>query len=298
MPPRITKEDLLGLQPECDAFVGIDSDGCVFDTMGVKQRTFFHPLILKHWNLQPAESALRETAEFVNLSSVWRGSNRFVALLKTFELFNGRSDVQAMDLPLPCTRELRAYVESGVPLGHPTLEAEAERPDRAELRRVLEWSRAVNHDISSRMEAIPPFPHVRECLELLRGRADVLVVSQTPEEALIHEWTRHGLSGWVRAIAGQELGTKTEHLALATGGRYARNRVLLIGDALGDWKAARESQALFFPILPGAETESWARFQEEGLDRFLDGQFEGLFQDRLIIDFRARLPDRPSWQTV
>ena len=37
----------------------------------------------------------------------------------------------------------------------------------------------------------------------------------------------------------------------------------MIGDAPGDMKAARANGALFFPINPGHEDESWERFYDE-----------------------------------
>jgi len=43
----------------------------------------------------------------------------------------------------------------------------------------------------------------------------VMVVSATPGEALQREWHEHGLVRHVALIAGQELGSKREHLGLA-----------------------------------------------------------------------------------
>ena len=77
---------------------------------------------------------------------------------------------------------------------------------------------------------------------------------------------------YVRAIAGQEIGTKTEHLTMAAKGKYPDNRILMIGDAPGDFKAARENGALFFPVVPGRENESWKLFYEEALDIFINGK--------------------------
>ncbi|MCA1808924.1 MAG: hypothetical protein ABR497_09800 [Kiritimatiellia bacterium] len=74
-----------------DCLVGIDSDGCVFPTMEIKQRQCIHPLIIKHWHLDPLAPLVRETAAFVNLYSRSRGSNRFVALCRTMELLAGPS---------------------------------------------------------------------------------------------------------------------------------------------------------------------------------------------------------------
>jgi superfamily I DNA/RNA helicase len=45
----------------------------------------------------------------------------------------------------------------------------------------------------------------------------------------------------------------------------------MIGDAPGDFKAAKSNHALFYPIVPGREEESWQRFYEEALERFFAG---------------------------
>jgi len=61
-----------------DFMIGIDSDGCAFDTMEVKHKECFIPTsssITAGLGLRMA----REAAEFLNLYSRWRGVNRFPA---------------------------------------------------------------------------------------------------------------------------------------------------------------------------------------------------------------------------
>lgn len=292
---KYTKDDLIHLAPRHGFFVGIDSDGCVFDTMEVKQKLFFHPRIVETWGLQRIEKQVRAAAEFVNLYSKWRGSNRFPALLRTFDLLRDWSEVWATGVALPDTKALRAYIDSGVPLSNATLKKAVAASGDPELKRVLDWSLAVNDAIAAGMDAVPPFRWVRECLERLQAGADLIVVSQTPEEALVHEWELHGLEGHVRLIAGQELGTKAEHLALATDRKYPAGRVLMIGDAPGDRQAAQAVRALFYPILPGQEEASWKRLAEEGIDRFMNGTFDAAYQAALNEAFEALLPETPPW---
>lgn len=292
---KFSKDDLVHFPPRHAFFVGIDSDGCVFDTMEVKQKLFFHPLIIQTWNLQPVEKQVRAAAEFVNLYSKWRGSNRFPALLRTFDLLQEWSDVRETGVALPDTKALRAYIDSGVPLSNATLKQAVAASRDPALQRVLDWSLAVNVAIAARMDAVPPFRGVRECLEKLQPRADLIVVSQTPEEALVHEWELHGLESFVELIAGQELGTKAEHLALATDRKYPADRILMIGDAPGDRKAAQAVQARFYPILPGQEEASWKRLADEGIDRFLNGTFDDAYQAALNEAFEALLPETPPW---
>ena len=143
---------------------------------------------------------------------------------------------------------------------------------------------------------LPPFPFVRESLELLQQNADAVVVSQTPTDALVREWREHSLESLVRLIAGQELGTKKQHLKLATEGRYAQDHVLMIGDAPGDYDAARANKALFFPVNPGHEEASWERFYKEGIHKFLNGEYAGKYEAGLIAEFEKLLPSTPPWQ--
>jgi hypothetical protein len=72
----------------------------------------------------------------------------------------------------------------------------------------------------------------------------------------------------------------------------------MIGDAPGDHKAARSNQALFFPIVPNREAESWKELFEEGLDRFFTGKFAGEYENRIFAEFDASLPASPPWQEV
>ncbi|MEI7900004.1 MAG: HAD family hydrolase [bacterium] len=291
-----TLDDLKNLPKNHDSFVGIDSDGCVFDTMSVKQKAHFHPLILKYWGLAKCEKELRACAEFINLYSKFRGINRFPALLHVFELFIAYPGVKASGITLPKLDAMRAYVNSGLPLGNPSLKAEVARTHDPELLRLLNWSASINSDIDENMKPVPPYVWARQALELIHSQSDAIVVSQTPEEALIKEWSLHKIHCYVNLIAGQELGTKAEHLHIATHGKYAADNILMIGDAEGDQAAAQKNRARFYPINPGHEEESWERFCKEAYAKFRDGTFAGAYEQKLADEFAALLPEIPPWQ--
>lgn len=290
------KDVLINFKPAHDSFVGIDSDGCVFPTMEIKQKQCFHSEIVKSWGLEQIEKYVRECAEFSNLYSKWRGSNRFPALLMTFDLLRGRPEAQASGLKLPVLPELKRYIDSGIPLSNATLQAQVEKTDSPELQHVLEWSKQVNVNIEKTVKRLPPFKWVMESLEKMSKRSDMIVVSQTPEEALVREWKENRVEHYVAVIAGQELGTKTEHIALATKNRYLANRILMIGDAPGDFKAARANGAFFYPINPEHEEESWRLLHSEAFDRFLAGTYGGDYEKKLIAIFDSLLPEVPPWQ--
>ena len=69
----------------------------------------------------------------------------------------------------------------------------------------------------------------------------------------------------------------------------------MIGDAPGDYKAARGNGALFYPINPGDEEASWKRLHDEGLDRFFTGRYAGDYEAALVREFESHLPERPNW---
>ena len=287
---------LKSLPKKHDFLIGIDSDGCAFDTMEIKHKECFCPAFIKHFGLQAASKYAREVWEFVNLYSRDRGSNRFVALQQALRLIGQRGEFAARGLKVDSIPALDAWLKEETKLGNPALAAKVKASHDPALARVLAWSKEANERIEDLVHAVPPFPMVRESLEKIRARADVIVVSQTPFEALDREWTEHRLDRLVNGIAGQEAGTKAEHITFASGGRYPQGKVLMIGDALGDLKAARSNNALFFPIVPGKEVASWNRFYEEGTEMFFNGRFAGAYQQELLKEFETALPEKAPWQ--
>ncbi len=249
-------QKLRDFKPACGFFVGIDSDGCVFDSMEIKHKECFAPMFIKHFELQAASKYARETWEFVNLYSKTRGANRFPALSRTLNLLRERPEVKARGVKVPDTAALDAWLARETKLGNATLAAEVKNGNQG-LAPIKAWSDAVNASIEDIVRGVPPFPLVRECLARLEGRADAMVISQTPTPALEREWAEHGIEKRVKLIAGQELGTKTEHLKYAAAGKYPADKILMIGDAPGDFKAAKANGALFYPINPGREEASW-----------------------------------------
>lgn len=288
---------LVDFQPKHDFFVGIDSDGCAFDAMEIKHKECFTPNTIKHWNLQPVSKYARETADFVNLYSTSRGQNRWIALVRVFDLLRERPEVIQRRVAVPSGEKLKEFISSGYPLSDVGLrEYAAEHPD-PELDQALAWNDGVNASIEDMVKGVPPFPYVLESLQKMQPDIDLMVVSATPAEALEREWSEHGLAPFMTVIAGQEMGTKKQHLEYAAKGKYPDDKILLIGDAPGDRDAAKGVDVLYYPINPGDEEASWKRFHEEALGKFLDGTYAGGYEQSLIMEFEALLPGTPPWST-
>lgn len=285
---------LRDFQPKHDFFIGIDSDGCVFDSMEIKHKECFAPMFVKHHNLQAVSKYAREVWDFVNLYSKTRGANRFPALTRALNLLRDRPEVQARNVNVPSYPALDEWMERETKLGNATLAAEVEGGNEG-LAHIKVWSDGVNEQVADIVHGVPPFPLLRQTLEKALGQADMMVISQTPCDALEREWAEHDISKFVEIIAGQEMGTKTEHLKFAAVDNYAAEKILMIGDAPGDHKAAKANGVLFFPILPGREEDSWERLHGEALDRFFAGTYAGEYEEQLFAEFDGCLPENPSW---
>jgi phosphoglycolate phosphatase-like HAD superfamily hydrolase len=285
---------LRDFKPSKEFFIGIDSDGCIFDSMEIKHKECFTPMFIKHFELQAVSKYAREVWEFVNLYSKTRGANRFPALSRALNLLRQRPQVVARKVNVPDTLALDEWINRETKLGNATLAAEVNRGNQG-LAQIKVWSDAVNAAVEDIVHGVPPFPLVRESLEKMNLRADAMCISQTPADALQREWAEHSLDGFVKMIAGQEMGTKTEHIKFAAAPKYARDKILMIGDAPGDYKAAKSNNALFFPISPGKEEASWERLFNEALDRFFSGTYKGDYENALVKEFDACLPENPSW---
>ena len=292
---EFTKDDLINFLPRLETFVGIDSDGCVFDTMESKQKDFFHPAIIRHWELEVIEPQVRAAAEFTYLYSTFRGLNRFLGLCKTFELLNDWPEARDKT-SLPDPTDLRVFCDSGLPLSNATIKAETERTGSELLAQAHAWSVQLNIDIDTKMPDPPPFQGAEEALEKISKNSDAIVISQTQAVALLKDWHRDDLAKYVSIIAGPELGSKIDHFTMAAVNRYPANAILMIGDAPGDMTTAQTLGCNFFPINPGHETESWQRFMDEAYAEFLSGGFSPEYQQQLNREFKILLPRTPPWK--
>src|SRR3989339_504486 len=263
---------LRDFKKEKDFLIGIDSDGCAFDTMEIKHKECFTPNIINEWDLQAVSKYAREASEFVNLYSKWRGINRFPALIMVFDLLSEREEVKKRSVEMPKVDSLRKWIETETKLGNPALEKIVKETNDPVLTRTLKWSKEVNNTVAKFVRGVPPFPFVRESLEAMSKIADIIVVSATPGEALVREWKEHGID------------------------KYDKDKVLMIGDANGDMKAAHVNNVHFYPINPGKEDASWERLYIESLKKFTEGKYAGEYEKKLIAEFNTYLPETPPWK--
>lgn len=289
---------LSNFQPHNDFFIGLDSDGCVFDSMEIKHKECFTPQFIKHWNLQASAKYARQVWEFANLYSVSRGMNRFPVLAKCLDLIQDWSEPMERGIQIPNIKPLRDFVASELPPSNGSLSTLVEKTQDPILAQTLAWSLSVNAAVADIVSGVPPFPKVRQVLDCIVAQADLCVVSGTPGEALEREWIENQIESYPDLIAGQELGSKTIQLNTLIGGnRYNPDKMLMIGDAPGDLKAARSCGLMFYPVNPGHEEDSWQRLHDESLDRFFNGTYRGDYERARVAEFEKLLPSMPPWKS-
>jgi phosphoglycolate phosphatase-like HAD superfamily hydrolase len=282
--------------PRHDFLILFDSDGTVFDTVRIKQNECFIPNTIRFWQLQPIAHLARQAAEFVNMRSRHRGINRFPALMVLFDQLRQHPQLQQRGFHIPEYSSLRRWLQEETKWNHHTLARRIADSHDADLQLALDWSQAINASVAERVNDIPPFPYVTESLALSYQSADLMVCSTTTESALQREWQSQQLLPFVRRIAGQETGSKSDIIRDMTARYYRPDRVLMVGDSPGDLQAAHENGARFFPVLPDAEQESWQTFYCKIAPAFFAGKYTVDDEHSAVEQFLSLLPENPPWQ--
>ena len=291
------KDILIDMNRKHDYLICVDSDGCVFDNMELKHKECFCPATVNRWNLQSVSRYAREAAEFVNLYSTTRGANRFPAVVHTLELLGEREEAKARGYVCPDLTPLKEWIATTKNLSVVGLEEymkDLKDPDPI-MTQTIAWSREVDENIARIVRGVTPFPGVREAFTRFMEFADIVIVSATPHEAIVREWGEHDLLKYLTEVAGQELGTKAECIRKANSGHYAPDHILMIGDALGDYAAAQQNGVLYFPIIPGAEVDSWKKAKEVIADQLYNGTYAGENMENELEAFNKVLLKEPVW---
>ena len=266
-----------------DFAVCVDSDGCAMDTMNIKHFRCFGPCLVDEWGLDAHREEILSRWNDINLFSMTRGINRFKGLALMLREVNDRIGV-----PIDGIDELEDWAEHAKELSNTSCEAmQAVHPV---FGKALAWSIATNKAITALPEEeVGPYEGVRDALRLAHEKADVVVVSSANPGAVVAEWTRFGLIEDVDLLCTQDMGSKAYCIGRLLEKGYDPLHILMCGDAPGDDAAAKTNGVLCFPILTGREKESWQLFRDEALDRFLEGTYEGAYQEERRRAFYANL---------
>ena len=276
--------NITNFEKKKDFLICVDSDGCAMDTMDIKHFKCFGPCMVEEWGLAEwAEPILARWNE-INLYTMTRGINRFKGLAIALREIDGvYCKIEDIDV-------LERWVEGSKELSNPALEKVTLENDSIILKKALSWSKSVNASINELpFEAKKPFEGVKEGLAYAYQYADIAIVSSANLQAVMEEWELYGLLDYVDIIMAQDVGSKAYCIAEMLKKGYAKEKVVMTGDAPGDFDAAKKNGVFYYPILVRKERESWEEFKENAVAKLVDGSFAGAYQKGKIEQFLENL---------
>ena len=267
-----------------DFLICVDSDGCAMDTMDIKHIRCFGPCMVEEWGLEEWGEEILTRWNDINLYTMTRGINRFkglaMALLEINEKYTKIEDVEV----------LAKWVEESNELSNNALTRAMESNDSIALKKALSWSNKVNASINEiPFEEKTPFEGVKEGLAFAHEVADVAIVSSANLQAVVEEWELYGLLDHVDIILSQNVGSKAYCIQEMLKKGYDKDKVMMTGDAPGDYDAAKKNGVFYYPILVRHEKESWEEFKETAVNQLLDGKYEGEYQEAKVEEFLNNL---------
>lgn len=263
-----------------DFLVCVDSDGCAMDTMDIKHKKCFGPCLVEEWGLEAHGEEILDRWNEINLYSATRGINRFKGLAVML------SEVNEKLTKIDGLEELLFWAENTAETSNASLEREIERTGSQCLKKALNWSLSLNKAIDALSdEQKKPFDGVKETLEKIHAFADVAIVSSANKSAVTEEWTKYGLIDSVDIMLTQEDGSKAYCIGEMKKKGYGEGKALMVGDAVGDHKAAEANGIYFYPILVKHEAESWRKLNEEVVALFREGRMDAKYRANLIKKF-------------
>lgn len=263
-----------------DYLLCIDSDGTIMDTMTIKHEKCFGPLFLDVMNIQKhRDEILKEWLE-INLYSKSRGINRFQGFDQICHFIEETYQTKIKGL-----KDFDSWIDSTKEFSvNSILQYQSKAEDFSLFEKALVWSKEVNESIKK----LPPsqaFQNVDTILSEAKDKVDLVGVSSANKEAVIEEWTRLNIIQDFLFVGCQDSGNKSHIIKESLQKGYSKKNSLMLGDAIGDYQAAKENGILFFPIIPKREVESWQRLKKEGLPNLLSGKFDDDYQKKLMDDF-------------
>lgn len=258
-----------------DFLICVDSDGCAMDTMDIKHFKCFGPSMVNEWKLDQWKDEILTRWNEINLYTLTRGINRFAGLAVALD------EIDKKYTKIEGIEEFLAWTKTSKELSNASVKKMSEQSQNPMYLKALSWSNQVNEGINKLEDSEKkPFGGVLEGLKAAHQIADIAVVSSANKEAVIEEWERCGLTEYVDVLCCQDAGTKAECIKELKKQGYGEDHILMVGDAVGDRKAAETNGVFYYPILVKKEAKSWEEFKNIALDRFTGLDFKEYEADK------------------
>jgi len=265
-----------------DFLICVDSDGCVMDTMTCKHMHCFGPGVVDEWGLQAWKDDVLHLWNNICLFRLTRGINRFKALEIVL------TNIHETYTPIVGLSALTDWLASAKALSNDSLAEQLEKTEdedgRICLQKALLWSIAANEAIDQLpLELKQPIDGAAEALAEASKFADVAIVTSADRDAVMEEWTTYGLMKYADILLAQDFGSKNACVQALLEYGYSKDRVMMIGDAVGDARAAEKNGIYFYPILVNWEEESWQMLSQTCLEAFRNGTYLDMQDEKMQV---------------
>lgn len=288
----VTINDLKRFKPNFDFFIGLDSDGTIFDSMNLKHNFCFIDPLVRIYKLSEIKDDVKKIWKKINLFSENRGINRYEALYIFFEELKKSNLLSHKNFAYPKLNVLNRLKKSNILLTNnnlKNLKNEIDNKIFLDIKKAIRWSSYVNEEVKIKVKNLPPISGAQSTLNYLYKHADIIVISNTPRKTLLRDWRYSNINNKVSLICGQETGNKTDILKAATFGKYDKNKILMVGDSPSDYYAAKNNQVYFYPIIPNYEKSSWNFLLDEGLSSFFSNKYNRIAEKKKILEFESAI---------
>ena len=257
----------------------IDNDGTVMDTMTLKHKYAIAPAFFEIYDISDPSGKLMDHWIHTNLYTKNRGVNRFIALKEMIQYLH----IESID-----EIDFFNWVTNSKNLNINSLEEEIEKkPNSISLNKALVWARLVNDKISKLPDPLI-FDNAKSVLDKYAKDVDFVGVSTANLKALVHDWTIGNVIDDFRTLKSQEDGVKSVIIKKLIEKGYKKENVLMVGDASGDFVAAKDNDINFFPMIPGDEPNSWIKL-DEAINKLINHNFDINYQNSLMNEFNKIL---------
>ena len=275
---------MLPFNKEHEILICIDSDGTIMDTMTIKHVECFGPAFIDIFDIKEHKCDILKHWNDTNLYTKTRGINRFQGLKEILEYIDSKYNIKFEGVD-----KFYNFVDTTKAFSVNLLKEELNKfPDNLVIKNAIKWSDEVNKRISLLPES-KIFDNCKETLIKLSEYCDLVGVSSANKNAVVEEWTRNDIIKYFKFVACQDVGSKSYIISEAIKNGYDTNNVIMLGDALGDYKASKDNSCLFYPLIPSMESEGWKRLSTL-IDTIKNGEYKRE-EEKYVKEFKDFLGD-------